>query len=252
VLELLRRLVAKLIFDELACSVLPINHLHLSLVQTFLLSLTNHKVHVLRLGFFLCLLLLASLFVDRLLLLGSICSAPAVILGLGLSHIDPTHLVFLAVAVLSCFHGLFHPLSLKATLLVVKSLGVTHTLVNDLACTLTRFVDFLDGLALLCLEETDPVDEKAQILLGLLAGLFGEDPFAVEDFVIIILIWSQVDLGVLLVLAVSDLLVHLLLRSGSQFLLPRSLFIGVFLFRHSNLAVVNIMIKSSVSEISVN
>jgi hypothetical protein len=101
----------------------------------------------------------APLLVNRLLLLGSIGTAPAVILSLGLSHVDPTVLLLFAVAVLRRPHGLFHPLGLHAVLLVVKSLGVTHSLVDDFTCTLARFVDFLDGLAFLCFEETDPVDQ---------------------------------------------------------------------------------------------
>lgn len=172
-LELLGRLIAKLIFDELTCSVLPFDHLHLPLVQTLLLGLTNHKVHVLSLGFLLGLLLMTALLVNRLLLLGSVGTTPAVILGLGLPHVDPTVLLFFAVAVLGGLHGLFHPLGLQSLGFVVEGLGVAHSLVDDLTCTLARFVDFLDGLfklrikcghhitylAFLCFEKTDPVDQ---------------------------------------------------------------------------------------------
>jgi hypothetical protein len=115
----------------------------------------------------------APLLVNRLLLLGSIGAAPAVILSLGLSHVDPTVLLLFAVAVLGRLHRLFHPLGRHAVLLVVKGLRVAHSLIDDLTCALARFVDFLDGLfklrikcgrhitylAFLCFEETDPVDQ---------------------------------------------------------------------------------------------
>jgi len=158
-LKLLGGLIPKLIFDKLARSVLPLDHLHLALVETFLLSLAYHQVHVLSLGFLLSTLVSTSLLMNSLLLLSSVGSRPAVIFSLSFSHINSTGLLFFTIAVLSSFHRLFHTLGLVTHLLLGKCFGVPHALIDDLSCTLARFINFLDCLAFLSFEQSNPVNQ---------------------------------------------------------------------------------------------
>lgn len=127
-------------------------------METLLLSLTDHQVHVLSLGFLLGALVGTSLLVNSLLLFSSVGSRPAVIFCLSFPHVNSAGLVFFSVAVLSGFHRLLHSLGLVAHLLLGQCPGVAHALINDLAGTLARFINFLDRLAFLSFEESDPVD----------------------------------------------------------------------------------------------
>lgn len=157
VLKLLGGLIPKLIFDKLARSVLPLDHLHLTLVETLLLSLAYHQVHVLSLGFLLSTLVSTSLLMNSLFLLSSVCSRPAVIFCLSFSHINSTGLLLFSITVLSSFHRFFHSLGLIADRLLVKCFRVPHALIDDLSSTLARFINFLDCLAFFSFEQSNPV-----------------------------------------------------------------------------------------------
>jgi len=244
VLKLLGGLITKLIFDELASPVLPFDHLHLTLVEALLLCLADHQVHILSLGFLLGTLVGTSLFVNSLLLFSSVGSRPAVIFCLSFPHVNTAGLVFFSVAVLSGFHRLFHPLGLVAHLLLRQCLGVTHPLINDLPGTLARFINFLDRLAFLSFEESDPVYQQTKVLFCLFPCLLCEDPFSVKYLIVVVLVGSQVDLSILLVIHITCLFIHQL-RFGHHLLLTGGLVHHrVFLFRHlKHLSVVLILLK---------
>jgi hypothetical protein len=62
-------------------------------------------------------------------------------------------------------------------------------------------------LSFFTLEKTNTVDKKSEVFLSLFAGLLGKDELSVECLIVIIFIWSQVNLLELLVIEV--LLLHL-------------------------------------------
>lgn len=139
-------LVSELVLNKLTRPVLPLNHLHLPLVERLLLRLANHQILVLRLGFLLSFLVGSPLLVHLLLLLRLVCTLPAVIFCFSLAKVNSAGLLFSSVAMLCSLHCLFHPLGLSSGLLISQGLSIAHALVNDFSGSLARLVDFLVGL----------------------------------------------------------------------------------------------------------
>jgi len=206
-LVLLICFVSQFVLYELTGTILSFDHLHLAFSQGLLLGLSNHHINVLRFGFVVLSLLKIAYFVLLKLLLGRESSIPSLILRFCLAIVDSIGLIFFTLTMLLSFHLLFHSSFLLHMLLLSKSVEVSLALVDDLTSSLLSFINFADSLSFFTLKKTNTVNKKSEVFLSLFAGLLGKDELSVKSLIVIVFIWSQVNLLELLVVEV--LLLHL-------------------------------------------
>ena len=122
-------------------------------------------------------------------------------------HFDFLLLLLLLGLVVEGLDGFFVLALLHAVVLLELVVQISFSLRHYLMGLLAGHIDLLVGSVFFLLEQVDPVGEQLQVLFGSLPCYLGGHQLAVQSFIVVFFVRSQVDLFFFLL----ELLLHLLL-----------------------------------------